>query len=181
MIDYEFYGDSNVTTCVLWVTDGENTAEYVGSARRDPHDRHNRDIGEGLALARALDKASRSIARYVNGKVKQADHTAQQKLLRQAKDPDGSLARRAREKYGTQSDYEKVLAAVSENEADEHLMSLQSLWGEAARVMAKEDIQREKMLLGEEGPCPANVWDPNLGPCLCAGRVHNEDNDHGDR
>jgi len=140
MIDYEFYADSNVTACVLWVSDGENVNEYVGTARRDPRDKNNPDIGQGLALARALEKAARSISRFANGKVKQADWVEQQRLQRLMRDPDGSLARHKKAQYILpDEDFEVLPGSTSRNDMwlEDGSLSLSELADQ--RAMAHEE------------------------------------------
>lgn len=90
-----FAQDSNVTTVTMtvWDISSEHHAlKFVGSARRDPRDKFNSDIGYDLAMARALERAAKHFSRQAEGAVKQADWIKCERLRRQATDPDGALA-----------------------------------------------------------------------------------------
>lgn len=54
------------------VIDGE-IRTWTGTAKREPHDRFDPEIGKNLALSRAFAKASRKLEKAANGMVKSAD------------------------------------------------------------------------------------------------------------
>lgn len=73
------------------LTDGNATVavaemggiQVAGSAKRDPCDRNDRDVGADLATARALRKLAGRLERRANGAVKQADYVRADRQRRQ--------------------------------------------------------------------------------------------------
>lgn len=76
----------DVAAVGLTVTWGTETWIVQGSAKRMPGDRVDRKVGLGLAMARALEKMARQVARQANGKIAHNDHLAERhaKLKKQA-------------------------------------------------------------------------------------------------
>lgn len=72
------FSTSEATIAELSVEIDGVTHSWAGTAKRDPLDEYNEQIGERLAVGRAFEKAARQLLRQGNGFVKSADDNRQQ-------------------------------------------------------------------------------------------------------
>lgn len=71
---------SEATIAILYIEIDGQEMEFAGTSKRDPSDKHNPEVGQKLAIGRALSKAGRRLERQANGLVACADHNRQQSI-----------------------------------------------------------------------------------------------------
>lgn len=75
-------GDGNVTIATMSM----HGITVTGSAKREPGDKPDKQIGADLAVARAMHKMSRRLMRRANGAVKQASFVKADRARRRAQE-----------------------------------------------------------------------------------------------
>lgn len=72
-IQTEIISSPTATIAIVQCWLGNDFIEVTGTAKRDNEDSYDREIGEKLALGRALESLSKKLLRQANGKVKCAE------------------------------------------------------------------------------------------------------------
>ena len=79
LLTIEGWQDKNYTG--FSITNGDDKVLGRGAAHRDPDDKFDADIGQQLALGRALESASRKILNRANGMVKHREDCKEQREI----------------------------------------------------------------------------------------------------
>ncbi len=85
---------------ISMIIDGE-AHTWTGTAKREPDDDFDLEIGQTLALSRAFAKATKKLTKRANGMVKAADHMREQQKIQKARPEPQFHTLRSRRKSAT--------------------------------------------------------------------------------